>query len=137
VFHGNQRPFQFELCWLLREGFYDQLVEIWNNEKRGGNSIQRWQYKIRCTRQYLRGWAKDIRGKTKKEKEAIKSMIDLLDKKAEHPILSPNEQDIARCLRDRISHLLREDKIAWFQQSKTKNQIEGDNNTKYFHINAN
>jgi hypothetical protein len=64
-------------------------------------------------------------------------MIDLLDKKAEHSILSPNEQDIARCLRDRISHLLREDKIAWFQQSKTKNQIEGDNNTKYFHINAN
>jgi hypothetical protein len=57
----------------------------------------------------------------KKEKEAIKSMIDLLDKKAEHSILSPNEQDIARLLRDRISHLLREEEIAWFQRSKTKN----------------
>jgi hypothetical protein len=64
-------------------------------------------------------------------------MIDMLDKKAEHSILSPNEQDIARCLRDRISHLLREEKIAWFRQSKTKNLLECDNNTKYFQFIAN
>ena len=42
-----------------------------------------------------------------------------------------------RCLRVRISHLLREEEIAWFQMSKTKDVLEGDNNTKYFHLVAN
>ena len=27
--------------------------------------------------------------------------------------------------------------IAWFQRSKTKDLLEGDNNTKYFHLVAN
>jgi hypothetical protein len=35
-------------------------------------------------------------------------MIDFLDKKAELSTLSPNEKDTLRCLKDRISHLLRE-----------------------------
>jgi hypothetical protein len=64
-------------------------------------------------------------------------MINLLDKKAEHSILSPNEQDMLRFLRDRISHLRREEEIAWFQRSKTKNLLEGDDNTQYFHLIAN
>jgi hypothetical protein len=64
-------------------------------------------------------------------------MINLLDKKAEHSILSPNEQDMLRFLRDRISHLRREEEIAWFQRSKTKNLLEGDDNTHYFHLIAN
>jgi hypothetical protein len=42
-----------------------------------------------------------------------------------------------RCLRDKISYLLREEEIAWFQRSKTKDILEADNNTKYFHLVAN
>jgi hypothetical protein len=64
-------------------------------------------------------------------------MIDSLDKKAEYSNLFPNKLDMLRCLRDRISHLLREEEIAWFQKSKTKDLLEGDNNTKYFRLVAN
>jgi endonuclease/exonuclease/phosphatase family metal-dependent hydrolase len=78
---GNQRSFQFELSWLIKEGFYEQVAEVWNNEKTGINSLQRWQYKIIRTRQYLRGWGKHIKGHNNKEKEDITSMINLLDKK--------------------------------------------------------
>ena len=81
---GNQRPFQFELCWLLTNDFFEQVRDVWNNENNGTNSLQRWQFKIRQTRQYLRGWGRHVRGKNKQEKEDIKSMIDSLDKKAEY-----------------------------------------------------
>jgi len=64
-------------------------------------------------------------------------MIDVLDKKAEQSNLSPAEQDKLHCLKDRISHMLREEEIAWFQRSKTKNLLKGDNNTKYFQLIAN
>jgi len=33
--------------------------------------------------------------------------------------------------------LLREEEIKWFQRAKTKDLLEGDNNTKYFHMVAN
>ena len=61
-------------------------------------------------------------------------MIDSFDTKAEHTVLSQFEQDTLSCLRNRIAHLLRQEEIAWFQRSKTKNHLEGDNNTKYFQL---
>lgn len=36
---GNQRPFQFELCWLLNEGFIEHVANVWSNENRGANSL--------------------------------------------------------------------------------------------------
>ena len=33
--------------------------------------------------------------------------------------------------------MLREEEIKWFQRAKTKDMLEGDNNTKYFHMVAN
>jgi len=105
----------------MKEGFYAKVGEIWKNENRGENSLQKWQNKIRCTRQYLRGWSKNIRWNEKKEMKVISTF-------------SPSEQDTLCCLKDIISYLLREEEIAWFQGLKTKNLLEGDNNTKYFFL---
>lgn len=69
---------------LVNEGsvlFYDKVGEIWKNENRGVNSSRKWQNKIRYTCQYLRGWAKNIGWNDKKQKMAISSMIDDLDKR--------------------------------------------------------
>jgi hypothetical protein len=43
-------------------------------------------------------------------------MVDFLDKKAEDYVLAPHEHDLLRYMKDRISHLLREEEIAWFQR---------------------
>jgi hypothetical protein len=115
-FRGNQLSFQFELCWLIRDGFYELVADVWNSENRGTNSLQRWQYKIRRTRQFLRGWAKHIKGKNKKEKRLSHLWSTFLDKKAEDYVLAPHEHDLLRYMKDRISHLLREEEIAWFQR---------------------
>jgi hypothetical protein len=58
------------MCWLIRDGFYEQVTDVWNSENKGMDSLQGWQYKIRHTREFLRGWAKHIKDK-KKEKKAI------------------------------------------------------------------
>jgi hypothetical protein len=50
-------------------------------------------------------------------------MIDFLDKKAELSFLSPHEHDLLRNLKDRISHWLIEEEIAWFQRSLTKHLL--------------
>jgi hypothetical protein len=34
-------PFKFELGWFLRDGFVDMVKDIWINETRGSNPMER------------------------------------------------------------------------------------------------
>jgi len=37
-------------------------------------------------------------------------------------------------LNDRLADLLREEELKWYQRAKVRNLLEGDANTKYFHL---
>jgi hypothetical protein len=63
--------------------------------------------------------------------------LDELDKKAEVSILSETEINLKHVLNDRLAELLREEELKWYQRSKAKYLMEGDANTKYFHLLAN
>jgi len=67
--HSVQRPFKFERGWLIRDGFYDMVVSVWQSETSGRTPLERWQNKIRRLRQHLRGWAKHTAGTYRKEKK--------------------------------------------------------------------
>jgi hypothetical protein len=62
---SGSRPFRFERGWLLKEGFYDMVANIWRSENSGSSPLQRWQSKIRRLRQHLRGWASNMAGSYK------------------------------------------------------------------------
>jgi mannosylglycoprotein endo-beta-mannosidase len=88
-------------------------------------------------RQFLRGWAKNTSGSNKKEKKEILQKLDILDRKAESNELSSQEIDTKNFLQNRLAAMLREEEIRWYQREKTKGLLEGDANTKYFHLVAN
>ena len=132
-----QPQFKFELGWLLRDGFYEMVTEVWNSTLVDGSPIERWQAKIRRLRQYLRGWAKSVSGAYKKEKIAILNKLDELDKKTEITALSEGELDLKHVLNERLAKLLREEEIKWYQRAKVKHLLECDANTKYYHLLAN
>jgi hypothetical protein len=50
--------------------------------------MQRWQNKIRRLRQFLRGWAKNMKGAYKREKQELLRKAEELDKIAESQLLS-------------------------------------------------
>jgi exonuclease III len=50
---GNQYPFKFEIGWLLRDGFFDMVKDIWTSVVEGDTPLERWQSRIRRVRQYL------------------------------------------------------------------------------------
>jgi hypothetical protein len=130
-------PFKFELGWLLREGFFDVVSEVWKKENKGTTSMQRWQNKIRRLRQFLRGWAKNMNGAYKREKQELLRKAEELDKIAESQLLSQCEWDLKQSIQERLNQLLREEELKWFQRAKTTNILEGDNNTRYFHMISN
>ena len=64
-------------------------------------------------------------------------MIDVLDKKVETSLLSPQELELRYHLKGQLTKLLREEEIYSLQRSKATKLLQGDDNTKYFHLVAN
>ncbi len=85
----------------------------------------------------MRGWAKHTSGIYKKKKKYLLDKLDLLDKKAENFLLSQEEIDIRWFYRNRLSSIMREEEIKWYNRAKSKDIMDGDSNTKYFHLVAN
>jgi signal recognition particle GTPase len=110
---------------LLREGYFEMVSEVWNKETRGGSPMQRWQNKVRRLRQFLRGWAKNMNGSYKKEKQELLRKAEELDKKAESQLLSQRERDLKQSIHERITQLLREEEIKWSQRAKTTKILKG------------
>ncbi|PUZ59464.1 hypothetical protein GQ55_4G043800 [Panicum hallii var. hallii] len=52
-------------------------------------------------------------------------------------LLSQQKINLKQCVKDRLAQLLREEEIKWFQRAKTKELLQGDNNTRYFQLVAN
>ena len=63
--------------------------------------------------------------------------IDILDRKAETNLLSSQEVELRYHLKGQLTKLLREEEIFWLQRSKATKLLQGDDNTKYFHLVAN
>jgi len=134
---GNKPEFKFELSWLLKKDFFETVAKIWGSVDNGSSPMRRWQNKIKRLRQFLRGWAKNENGNYKKEKDELFRLARELDLKAESQFLSQQELDLKQSVKERITQLLREEEIKWFQRAKTKHLLEGDNNTTFFHMVAN
>ncbi len=111
---NGQQSFKIELGRLLRNGFVDMVKEIWSNVVEDNTPIESWRANIRCLRQHLRGWTKHTSGIYKKEKELL-DKLDLLDKKAESILLTQEELNIRNYCRNRLSCLLREEEVKWYQ----------------------
>jgi hypothetical protein len=73
---NNANMFKIELSWLLKEGFYEVVAQVWQREIRCATSLEKWQNKIRNLRKYLRGWAKNASGTYKKEKQEVMTKIE-------------------------------------------------------------
>jgi hypothetical protein len=69
--------------------------------------MERWQNKIWHLRQFLRGWARDLSGHYKIEKERLSIIIDIIDKKAEICPISDNERMSMRQANDELAKLRR------------------------------
>jgi hypothetical protein len=130
---GNMARFSFELSWFEQEGFYELVVQ-WAAGPIGKTSIETWQNKIRHLRKNLRGSAKNLSGKYKKEKERLLMLIDFLDIKAETCPLTERERLDLKQANDQLNKIRRDEEIKWAQRAKVKHIQEGGNNTKHFHL---
>jgi hypothetical protein len=137
VHGGKSSHFSFELSWLKQEGFMDMVTNEWRSVTNGPTPIESWKKKIRHLRKFLRGWARNVSGEYKKEKERLLNIIDSLDIKAEISRLSECERKEKKEADERLAFLRRNEESKWAQRAKVKYIQEGGDRTKYFHLIAN
>ena len=113
------------------------VAQIWQSENGGSTPLERWQNKIRRLRQHLRGWAQHISGTYRKEKKKLLALLEGLDKKAESVPLTDQEINYKHFLKGRLVLLLRDEELKWYERAKVKMLLEGDDNTRSFHLVAN
>jgi hypothetical protein len=131
---GYKNTFSFELSWMRQDGFYEMVLHEWNSVHLGSSPVEKWQHKVRHLRQFLRGWAKNLSGVYRKEKERLSLLIDELDLKAETIPLNAAERAQKREADIAIAKLRRDEETKWVERAKVKHIQEGGNNTKYFHL---
>jgi hypothetical protein len=85
----------------------------WNMAPPGKSPMHTWQKKIRHLRHVLRGWAKNISGKYKKQKQRLLSIIDDLDIKAETTPLSLVERKELKKANDILNKLRTDEETKW------------------------
>ena len=108
------------------------IEKEWKSVTTGNNPMDRWLNKLRHIRRFLKGWAKNLSGKYKKEKERLLSIIDELDLKAENHPLNKDERDALKKANEDVTKLRRDEETKWAQRAKVKHVQKGGNNTKYF-----
>lgn len=136
-FRGKSQRFRFELGWLHRDGFQEMVAEVWNREVRWKDALEKWQNRIRAVRKYLRGWSKHSLGEDRKKKKLITLKLDALDKKSESYMLSTQELEQKSILSFELSKMRRKEELYWAQRAKAGMILQGDDNTKFFHLLAN
>jgi hypothetical protein len=73
----------------------------------------------------------------KKRKKTLLALLHNLDKKTENDMLTDQEINLKHYLKDRLVSLLREEELKWYKRAKVKTLLEGDANTRFFHLVAN
>lgn len=77
-----QSIFRFEKSWFLREDLTSVVKEIWNSDYRG-DSMERWQKKLKFLRKKLKGWNKNWEGEYRRRKKEIMDKIEEIEILAE------------------------------------------------------
>jgi hypothetical protein len=133
----KKSSFKFEKWWLSRPDFKDIVIKAWSVDRKGMNSLDWWQSKVRCFRKLAKGWSANIDAEIRKHKKELMQEYDLLDIKTELHSLCGIESD-------RLEEILRELNNYWVieevkakQRARDRDIVEGDRNTAYFHAVAN
>jgi hypothetical protein len=75
-------------------------------------------------------------GLIKREKTLL-ALLRNLDKKSENDMLTDQEINLKHYLKERLVSLLREEELKWYERANVKTLLEGDANTRPFHLVAN
>ena len=137
----RNRQFFFEKQWLQEPDFREIVVRKWfkgrSRHPVQAYSVDKWHVNLCSLRSFLKGWGANLRGDYRRKKEALLKQISNIDSSEQQGILSKEKWTHRIQIEAELESLMEKEELYWKQRSGVKTILQGDANTKFFHLSAN
>lgn len=131
----RSRLFRFESFWTLHPACKRIVTKAWTRPLLATKSDHALASAIKRTRANLKSWSRTLRPVHQREIDC-KLVIDRIDRLEEKRTLSRPEASLRIVIVTSLQRAIRQKVLFWKQRGKVKATIDGDKNTKKFHVSA-
>ncbi|XP_028074762.1 uncharacterized protein LOC114277117 [Camellia sinensis] len=128
------KPFRFINVWTLHPSFSHLFTTCWKNSNFVGWVGFIIQQKLKYLKLELKKWNSEVFGNASSRLKATEDELHTLDITAMARDLLVSEKDIRREVRGEVWKLYRRVEWLWHQQFRLNCSLQGDKNTRYFHV---
>ncbi|GJZ03371.1 RNA-directed DNA polymerase, eukaryota [Tanacetum coccineum] len=127
-------PFRFYHSWFEMAGFDDMVEQTWRSFSHTDvNKMVRFKKKLQDLKSIIRAWVKDKRISISGAKVSIRNELHDIDKELDNGVVSDSSLLRRLELNRQLSDIKVSEAKDFFQKSKVKWAVEGDENSKFFH----
>ena len=123
-----KRPYRFEAMWITHPGCEETINSSWSSEVSGSPSFRLIQ-KLQIIRSELKKWNKATFENLMHMRRILEHNLTLAQQNLDY-----NNCVIKKEMREELELLAEQEQIMWMQKSRVNWLIQGDRNTKFYHI---
>ncbi|KAK2451297.1 hypothetical protein QL285_010365 [Trifolium repens] len=121
------RQFRFESAWLLESSYNEMIVASWKHDQSVPNNLLKVQNEVKK-------WRFDTFDQVLHKKKSIMARIDGIQRSIQNGSSARGNWKLERKLQNELREILKKEEMMWFQRSRAKWLIDGDQNTRYYHL---
>jgi hypothetical protein len=127
-FHvGGARAFRFESAWQLDKSYNDMLAACWDKNRHVHDNLQALQHNIK-------EWKFLSFDTVIERKKELMARIGGIQKSMYTGGNLRWLRGLEKKLQSELAEILKKEEIMWFQRSRAKWLMDGDRNTRYYHL---
>jgi hypothetical protein len=127
-FHvGGARAFRFESAWQLDKSYNDMLAACWDKNRHVHDNLQALQHNIK-------EWKFLSFDTVIERKKELMARIGGIQKSMYTGGNLRWLRGLEKKLQSELAEILKKEEMMWFQRSRAKWLMDGDRNTRYYHL---
>jgi hypothetical protein len=127
VVRRSTRLFRFESAWHLNPSYCDMLQNCWRHEESVVCNLQ----KLQCT---IKEWKFCTIDQVMHMKRRLIARIEGVQARILHRNADYGLRRLERKLQWELANILKQEELLWYQRSRAKWLVDGDQNTRYYHL---
>ncbi|XP_028106687.1 uncharacterized protein LOC114305751 [Camellia sinensis] len=130
------RPFRFINAWIMHPCFLSVMEKFWTENRITGSAGYILLHKLKLLKGELKKWNSEVFGNVATKLKEAEVELHGIDITAEDRTLSESEKNRRREVTGEVWKLSRMLERIWHQKSRVNWILNGDRNTKFFHVMA-